>query len=520
MAKHKVKAVQPYSGAWAGSEESYAEYLTLLRDFNVQASSMSAEESGGDEPSYLYSRYGNVGVISVNGTLLSKDSMFTKVFGMTTYPEIKRAVINALEDTEVDRILLDIDSPGGAAFGVDTAIDSLKQANELKPVFAHASGMMCSGAYWIGSAAQEISASRASQIGSIGVIMTHMEYTKQLEMAGVTATVIRAGKYKQMGNPYETLTEEGKAELQSQADGIYRMFVSDVSEARGKTYDYTDQYMAQGRVFMADNAVQVGLVDKLSSFEEILLEISAKKLDKKQTKYRITGNGDNNMIINNKKTLVSAVETALIASGALPADFKSSATQETNEAAQETAVVVDAATAEKAALSAEDNVEVSEAALAQGTTLPDATGQAEPEVTAELKETTVDVSAYNALQGANDLLKAQLSDVSSQLVESKVEIKTLQTELEGIQVATEGLVEIAAKSINAMQVALGGAATTLTGMSAKEVLNLHTQVSADFKKNFKVGGVAAVAPSTNQETKVDLSVTSADQAKLAATRLR
>jgi ClpP class serine protease len=107
-------------------------------------------------------------------------------------------------------------------------------------------------------------------VGSIGVVMVHLDQTKMLHNVGITATVMRAGKYKMLVNPYEPLSETAKKQIQAQLDAIYDNFVGHVATSLGKSADLVAEKMAQGRVFMGQKAVDVGLAHRLATFSEVL----------------------------------------------------------------------------------------------------------------------------------------------------------------------------------------------------------------------------------------------------------
>src|SRR5690606_16497050 len=113
------------------------------------------------------------------------------------------------------------------------AAEQIYQAAQSKKVIAVTDGMMASAAYWLGSSASEIVASSGSQVGSIGVMMTHVDYSAMNERVGYRVTYIYAGKYKVEGNPDEPLSDETRQYLQSRVDEDYAEFVKSVARGRG-----------------------------------------------------------------------------------------------------------------------------------------------------------------------------------------------------------------------------------------------------------------------------------------------
>lgn len=475
---------------WAITEAGLAQYEATVGDIRAKIAmgAYSDEDTEASTSSPLLRVEGSTGIVSIKGPLVNSDSFWNQIFGLVSYNSIRTALLEAVSDPQVDRIMLDIDSPGGAVNGVNDTAELISAIDQrVKPVFAYTDGTMASGAYWLGCSAREVHASQTAVIGSVGVIMTHMERSVQLEQNGIKATVIRAGKYKQLGNPNEPLTELGEAELQGMVDSVYKIFATHVSEERGKSYDYTDKHMAQGRVFLAENAKEIGLIDKISNFDTALAVVNAKVVDKNRFSFENNGIGAN-MSNNNKKTLVAAVEAALIAGGQLPAV----------EAVTTLGVEVDEA-------------QVAALAAAAATTTPENPAIADTSATQE-----GDNSKDKLENSAVELLSAQVKNANDALVEAKVENKQLQTRLDQLEASAEGLKGVAVKSINAMQVALGQAVTSFEALDATAVLAAHQSLSADFTKNFKVGGVAAVVTEPDAPAKPALS-NARRKAMLAAT---
>lgn len=190
--------------------------------------------------------------------------------------------------------------------------------------------------------------------------------------------------------------------------------------------------------------------------------------------------------MNNKKTLVSAVQAALIAGGHSP-DIAASATT-TQPTTPDTPVTAQATTQD-------DSTSV------------EAAGFDNPTATVSEDEQTGPEAVPGTLQAAMisdspevGILKEQIQERDDKLIDAKIQIKTLEAQVAELTAATDGMREIVVKSVNAMQVALNQKVTTFEGVGAADLLTAHTNVSADFSKNFPVGGVASVTPPTEDDT--------------------
>lgn len=461
---------------WAGTEASLHAALDAEE---ARATRMAAgdriSEKDRETSRLLSIDDDGVATISVKGPLTNDgDAIWNEWMGTTGYPEIRDAMISAATDTSVQHIVLDIDSGGGAVSGVDDTAKLIRLVHDnVKPVTAFTDGSMYSAAYWLGSSAGEVYASKAAGMGSIGVIATHMERSEMLKEAGIGVTVVRAGKYKALANGVEKLTEEGKAQIQAGVDAAYKIFVGHVAEMRGKSYEFADSVMAQGREFYGQAGADAGLVDGIKSFDQVMSDVKRNLVDpsiktaytpgKQTSGLRVEkDNGENGMGMKVRKALSEQDIAALAAGATLEADqAPETGTQaETDVAAQVEDVEVSA------------QVETSDEASAEGTGV----GQA----------AEVDASA-----GALKFVAEQLKAAQDELVASKIEASKLKDKLEMLEAVVEPLKDIAAKAVNNMRVALGGSLIDMSASSPAQILAEHVSVSASFASKFKVGGVSA-----------------------------
>lgn len=223
-----------------------------------------------------YQIINGVAVIPAMGVLAKRANMFQSVSGGTSTQVIGNMVDQAAVDPSVKAIVLDIDSPGGAVDGVQQLADKVRSVRGKKPIVTVADGQIASGGYWFGSAADEVYiADRTTVVGSIGVVYTHTDTSKQDEARGVKRTEITAGKYKRIAGQHEPLSEEGRATIQAQADHLYSVFVHDVAENRKVPVDQVLSDMADGRVFVGQQAIDAGLVDGVATLDETIARLSA-----------------------------------------------------------------------------------------------------------------------------------------------------------------------------------------------------------------------------------------------------
>lgn len=228
-----------------------------------------ASGKSGNKSEDSYQIKNGVAVIPVFGTLMKRANLFTRFSGGTSYQLIQRDIQSALENPKVKAIALEIDSPGGSADGVFEVADFIFSVRGQKPIVAVSDGLVASAAYLIASAADKIFVGPATYAGSIGVISAHFDYSRQDEKYGVKRTYIYAGKYKALGNDAEPLNEEAKDYLQGKVDYLYGLFLDAVAKNRGVDPSAALS-MADGKIFIGEQAAQIGLVDSIGTVEEAI----------------------------------------------------------------------------------------------------------------------------------------------------------------------------------------------------------------------------------------------------------
>ena len=216
---------------------------------------------------------GKVAVIPIMGTISQRPSVFTS--GGTSTETAGRLLDAAVADPEIKAVALHIDSPGGSVYGVPELAAKIRAAKHEKKIVAVANSVAASAAYWLASQATELVVTPGGQVGSIGVIAAHEDVSKSQEMDGVKTTVVSAGKYKSEGHPFEPLSEEARAFLQSEVDRYYEMFTADVARGRGRRQDTVKSGFGQGRMVGADAAVAEGMADRVATWEDTLRRLGA-----------------------------------------------------------------------------------------------------------------------------------------------------------------------------------------------------------------------------------------------------
>ncbi|MGV0982318.1 MAG: S49 family peptidase [Polynucleobacter sp.] len=250
-----------YFGSRVGAESLVKADGERIDDLTAHAESYQNRRGrynaqAGQFEAYSIDRNG-IATISVEGTLVHKLGSLDPYSGMQGYDGIIAKLDAAASDSRVRGVLLDVHSPGGEVSGVYDA--ALAVAKFGKPIAAMANDMMTSAAYLIASQANTIYASPTADVGSIGVVVAHFDYSKAMEAQGVRVTLITAGEHKADGNPYEPLPADVLVATKAELEKARRQFATAVANKRGLSVDALLE--TEARIFSATDARRLSLVD-------------------------------------------------------------------------------------------------------------------------------------------------------------------------------------------------------------------------------------------------------------------
>jgi len=218
---------------------------------------------GGGGQALTFSSDG-VALVEINEIVVSNP--YPSLLGLSSQALVE-TLRRADKDPQVKAILLYIDSPGGDIVASDEVYKALKGLK--KPVVAYLGEVATSGAYYIACGADKIVAHPASLTGSIGVIVEMPNVQKLMEKLGVEVVVIKSGPHKDEGSFYRGLTEEERAYWQALVERVHQMFIEVVAKERGLPEEKVKS-IADGRIFLGEEAFKLGLVDKLGNFDDAL----------------------------------------------------------------------------------------------------------------------------------------------------------------------------------------------------------------------------------------------------------
>jgi signal peptide peptidase SppA len=209
---------------------------------------------------------GGVAVLPVHGTLVQRGDSLDAMSGLTGYNVISRRLQAALADPKVKGIVLEFDSPGGEVAGVFELAGQIQAAT--KPVWAHANEMMFSAAYALGVGASDITMAQTSMVGSVGVIMLHVDQSQADAKKGFVYTPIYAGARKVDYSSHAPLSDQARATAQEQVDRLYQIFVDHVAEARA--IDPAVVKATEAGLLTPGQALDTGMGDGQASLTETI----------------------------------------------------------------------------------------------------------------------------------------------------------------------------------------------------------------------------------------------------------
>jgi protease-4 len=169
----------------------------------------------------------------------------------------------AQQDSAVKAVVLEMQTPGGEVNGSDLIWNEvMKVKASSKPVVAFFNGISASGGYYISAPADKIVATPATITGSIGVIAMIPNFSGLMQKVGLQMVTVKSGKSKDTMSPFRPVTPADRRSVQKRIDILYQRFVWIVSSGRKMELQKVRK-LADGGVFLAEEAVQNGLIDEV-----------------------------------------------------------------------------------------------------------------------------------------------------------------------------------------------------------------------------------------------------------------
>ncbi len=201
---------------------------------------------------YETTRANAIGVLRLQGVIMDADKSIKILTDFRRNPHIKAVVVR-------------IDSPGGAVGASQEIYDEIRRTARVKPVVASMQSVAASGAYYAALGATRIVADPGTITGSIGVIIKFPNLKKIFDKIGYKTEVIKSGINKDIGSMSRNMTPEERQLLQKMINNVLKQFIGAVAQSRHLTVAKVKK-IADGRVFSGEQALNLGLLDKLGNF--------------------------------------------------------------------------------------------------------------------------------------------------------------------------------------------------------------------------------------------------------------
>lgn len=250
----------------------------FLSAFLYFTNSSNAEEKT-NNTDLKESDWGYIASVNINGIIEKENNTYNQKW-----------LLDLIHKLEYDKrnvgMVISINSPGGNVYQSDEIYLALEDYKSRgKPIYTYMEDLAASGAYYISVVSDKIYANRNTLTGSIGVICGQsVDATELLSKIGIKSTTIHSGKNKTMGHFDEPFTQEQKDIMQSISDECYEQFTSIVALERNIPIVELKK-IADGRIFTANQAKKNGLIDEISSYEQMLLDFQINELDR--VKYKV-----------------------------------------------------------------------------------------------------------------------------------------------------------------------------------------------------------------------------------------
>ena len=273
---------EQYTGWWAIHPLRFQQFAAFCGGLNPQAhlSAGRIARRGEEEDAAPYTVHDGVALLEIVGPMTKYGSSFAPLGAML---QTRRNLRAALADPKVRAAVLRIDSPGGTTTGTDDLAAEVLTANQKKPIVAYGEDLMASAAYYVASQAEEIVATKATEIGSIGVFTVVDDWSGFYAQKGIKTHVIATGKFKGAGVAGTAITEEQLNEWQRMVDGFMELFVGAIALGRRMETQKVRE-LGDGRMWLAAEAKRLGLIERLGSLETAMNRARALAGDREETK--------------------------------------------------------------------------------------------------------------------------------------------------------------------------------------------------------------------------------------------
>ncbi|MHC4743227.1 MAG: signal peptide peptidase SppA [Planctomycetota bacterium] len=206
-----------------------------------------------------------IAIIDVDGLMINRSRNGLMRTGDNPVSLFKEKLDRAAADGNVKAVVLRVNSPGGTVTASDIMYHSLQEFRRRtgKPVVASVIGLGCSGAYYLACGCDGIIAQPSSVTGNIGTVFQTFSVAGTMDKIGVKTVAIKSGELKDMASPLHDLSDAEREVLEGIIQELYQQFLTVVREGRETIPEQKLRGLADGRVFVAKEALNEGLIDRV-----------------------------------------------------------------------------------------------------------------------------------------------------------------------------------------------------------------------------------------------------------------
>ena len=210
----------------------------------------------------------NVSSISLSG-IISPNMGRRK--GLNLY-ELDKVIEQAFSVKNLKAVVLQINSPGGSPVQSEMISKRIRDLSEDKniPVLAFVEDVAASGGYWLACAADEIFASKASIIGSIGVVSSGFGFDKAIKKIGVDRRLYTSGENKAILDPFLPENKDDIKRLKDIQKELHNQFISFVKSRRGSEITNKNKDLFTGAFWSGEKSLELGLIDDCGEMKSVL----------------------------------------------------------------------------------------------------------------------------------------------------------------------------------------------------------------------------------------------------------
>ena len=281
-----VPHLADYFGIWSVHDETFRSLVDRVNGINLHAHIQQArgrmQGSGGDDDRakpYDMTREG-IAMLWISGPTMKRASSLSDA---TSTVAIRQQLRAARKDPDVRGAMIVMDTPGGTVKGNRDLADEVAAFATVKPVYAYTEDMTASAGVSVASQATRRFANNATAMyGAMGTYSVLVDQSAAAEKLGVKVHVIRAGEFKGMGEPGTEITESQLAEAQRVVNRLNDAYLETIARGLKRSVD-SIRPLADGRIHMAADALEMGLIDQIATFDEAYAQLLSATKQTSQT---------------------------------------------------------------------------------------------------------------------------------------------------------------------------------------------------------------------------------------------